>query len=98
MGSGSQAQEGLSQAEKNKRCISRETLEGQVGHVHYYSTNFTLPLNVVMSMVEMIPFLLKVKGVKYVLTEKFCQDPLEVSLGNKECMEELMTTLLLLPS
>ena len=28
-------------------------------------------------MVEMIPFLLKVKGVKYVLTEKFCQDLLE---------------------
>ena len=34
-------------------------------------------------MVEMIPFLLKVKGVKYVLTEKFCQDPLESFFGKQ---------------
>lgn len=34
-------------------------------------------------MVEMIPFLLKVKGVKYILTEKFCQDPLESFFGKQ---------------
>ena len=39
--------------------------------------------NVVNSMVEIIPFLLKVKGVKYVLTEKFCQDPLESFFGKQ---------------
>ena len=39
--------------------------------------------NVVNSMVELIPFLLKVIGVKYVLTEKFCQDPLESFFGKQ---------------
>lgn len=34
-------------------------------------------------MVEMIPFLLDVKGVKYVLTEKFNQDPLESFFGKQ---------------
>jgi hypothetical protein len=34
-------------------------------------------------MVEIIPFLLKVKGVRYVLTEKFCQDPLESFFGKQ---------------
>ena len=35
------------------------------------------------SMVEMIPFLLNVKGVRYVLTERFCQDPLESFFGKQ---------------
>ena len=34
-------------------------------------------------MVEIIPLLLKVKGVKYMLTEKFCQDPLENFFGKQ---------------
>ena len=42
-----------------------------------------IPHNAVKSMVELIPFLLKVKGVKYVLTEKFCQDPLESFFGKQ---------------
>ena len=42
-----------------------------------------MPAHAVNSMVEIIPFLLKVKGVKYVLTEKFCQDPLESFFGKQ---------------
>ena len=34
-------------------------------------------------MVELIPFLLRIRGVKYVLTEKFCQDPLESFFGKQ---------------
>jgi hypothetical protein len=34
-------------------------------------------------MVEMIPFILKVKRVKFILTEKFCQDPLESFFGKQ---------------
>ena len=39
--------------------------------------------NVVLSIVELIPYLLRIKGVKYVLTEKFCQDSLESFFGKQ---------------
>ena len=75
-------------AEKNKLCISRETLEGLrmtglcTGFVKVWPLSIIF-FNVVMSMVELIPFPLRIKGVKYVLTEKFCQDPLESFFGKQ---------------
>ena len=45
------------------------------------------------SVVEATKFLLN-EGVEYVLTERFCQDPLEeYFLETKESWEEEMTTL-----
>jgi len=38
---------------------------------------------VVKAVVELIRFLLSLPGVKYVLTEKFCQDPLESFFGQQ---------------
>ena len=52
----------------------------QYDYYHYMYCMYTHTVN---SMVELIPFLLNVKGVKYVLTEKFCQDPLESFFGKQ---------------
>ena len=78
-------------SEKNQMCLSRETLEGlritglipctiPVLNYHYA---WYMYIHTVNSMVELIPFLLNVKGVRYVLTEKFCQDPLESFFGKQ---------------
>jgi len=37
----------------------------------------------VCSLTELIPILLSIPGVSYVLTEKFCQDPLESYFGKQ---------------
>ena len=36
-----------------------------------------------MSFIELIPLLLSVPNVKYVLSERFCQDPLESFFGKQ---------------
>jgi len=42
-----------------------------------------LYISVVKAVVELVRFLLSIPGVKYVLMEKFCQDPLESFFGQQ---------------
>ncbi|XP_065683663.1 uncharacterized protein LOC136096407 [Hydra vulgaris] len=58
----------LSQAEKNRFCLSKQTLEGLRITVNSFTT--------------LAKFLL-VEGAEYILSEKFCQDPLEEYFGKQ---------------
>ena len=71
--------------------LSPETLEGlrMTGNYNFYTTCMLhIPIHfffyyVVKAVVELVRFLLSLPGVKYVLTEKFCQDPLESFFGQQ---------------
>ena len=70
-------------------CLSDATLEGlrmtgklAVIHRHIQCIpNFSLIL--VNAFVEMTEYLLKHEGVKFLLSERFCQDPVEEFFGNQ---------------
>ncbi|XP_077870235.1 uncharacterized protein LOC144363527 [Saccoglossus kowalevskii] len=51
------------EVEKKKMCLSRETLEG-----------YRITVN---CFVDLVPVLLQLDGVDFLLSEKFCQDPIE---------------------
>ncbi|XP_065662263.1 uncharacterized protein LOC124811383 isoform X2 [Hydra vulgaris] len=58
----------LSQAEKNRFCLSKQTLEG---------------LRITVNSFTTLGKFLLVEGAEYILSEKFCQDPLEEYFGKQ---------------
>ena len=54
-------------------------ITGTYVHVAFYITTIVLLTHAVKSFTELGPKLLKLPGVKYLLSEVFSQDPLEVS-------------------
>ena len=84
--------EGLSPSDKTASCLSKETLEGLrmtgiIAIIYSYNWKVTnlllLHVYVVHSFVELTKYLLALPGVRYVLSEKFCQDPLESFFGKQ---------------
>ena len=70
--------------------ISRETREGIKISGRFFSTisqscikSLCLPLHTVLSFIEMAKKLLQVPGVKFLLSERFTQDPLEEYFGRQ---------------
>ena len=79
---------GFTAAEQKKMRLSDETLEGLrvTGIVIImYSRKLILlaTISTVKSFVEMAKFLLKQPDVKFLLSERFCQDPLEAFFGHQ---------------
>lgn len=81
--------EGFSKGQKNMMCLSRETLDGLkitgndlliVVHILFYSDN---AIAAVHSFVEMGKYLLEQDGVKYLFSERLCQDPVEAFFGKQ---------------
>ena len=79
------SREDLSKSEINRRCLSRETLEGLriTGYFTFLLVLAILFLPVVHSFVELTKYLLDQPGVFYFLSEKLCQDPLESFFGKQ---------------
>lgn len=67
--------------------LSHETLAGLIitGTKLCYRTHSYIHNNyyAVKSFTEVARFLLKIPGVKFLLSERFCQDPLEAFFGNQ---------------
>ena len=79
----------LPRANRKRLCLSRETLEGlQMTSKRYLSLHgiltyiHTYPY-VALSFVELVDYLFDVPGVKYILSERLCQDPLESFFGKQ---------------
>ena len=80
------ARKDVKPAEKKRMLLSTETLEGLrmtgelfvqgVTHTHHTNRIPSILLSV-YSFTEMAEYLLSLKGVKFLLSEKFNQDPLE---------------------
>ena len=65
---------GFTPAQKKMMQLSAESL----GYICVYHFNtYATYIFSVKAFVEMARFLLKLPGVKYLLSERFCQDPLE---------------------
>ena len=53
--------------------------------ITYNTCNYVaINLLVVMSFLELVPYLFKIPGVKVFLSEKLCQDPLEMFFGRQQ--------------
>ena len=77
----------LTKSDRNRLCLSRETLEGlrMTGKVISYTHNIVIVLTffIVHSFVELTRYLRDKPGVQYFLSEKLCQDPLESFFGKQ---------------
>lgn len=82
--------QGFTPAQKQMMQLSRETLEGLRVTGMDHQTILVIILQIltmciltVLSFVEVTTLLLAVPGVQFLLSEKFCQDPLEAFFGKQ---------------
>lgn len=89
------SRQGFQSAERVKMVLSRQTREGlqitgmlnkflSSAHLHACVCHDQFFFITVQSFVELCECLLGLPGVSYVLSEKFCQDPVESFLGEAE--------------
>jgi hypothetical protein len=65
--------------EINKTMLSMQTLEGlKITGMKFHSQNIVFIQFVVHSFIEIVPFLLSMDGAKFLLSERFNQDNVEI--------------------
>ena len=79
--------EGFTLSEKKKMLLSDETLEGLrlTGEDLFFKLKFSFT---VQSFLELSQKLLSVPWVEHLLSEKFCQDPLESFFGHQRAYND----------